>query len=252
LNQRERLALILSELEEKKSLSIKDIIKLTNTSRDTVRRDIVKLTNTNMIERTYGGISLPDSFNKLDEYLDRISDSADEKRKLARTASRLIGNSQLVYLDVSTTISLLPQFIKDTPQLLTVTNSLDIADQLIRYANCKARMMGGNLDHEKRCVIGTKPLLELDDYHFDLSFLSVAGIDETGVYYAYEEDIDFKKKIRERSETIVLLVDHSKLNSHHNFHVYNFDEIDIIILTEMIPTELKIAIENAGAKIVYT
>lgn len=43
MNQKTRLTLILDELKNHPSLSLKDIMQLTGTSRDTARRDIVKL-----------------------------------------------------------------------------------------------------------------------------------------------------------------------------------------------------------------
>ena len=42
----------------------KDIVQLTGASRDTARRDTIKLADNNLVIRTYGGISLANSFNK--------------------------------------------------------------------------------------------------------------------------------------------------------------------------------------------
>ncbi|MGE9790614.1 DeoR family transcriptional regulator [Enterococcus faecalis] len=40
-------------------------MQLTGASRDTARRDTIKLTDNNLVIRTYGGISLANSFNKI-------------------------------------------------------------------------------------------------------------------------------------------------------------------------------------------
>lgn len=85
MNQKERLTLILTQLATSPSLSLKDIMQLTGTSRDTARRDIVKLATNNLVERTYGGISQPNTFNKLDQYLDRDNDLIQTKRALAKS-----------------------------------------------------------------------------------------------------------------------------------------------------------------------
>ncbi|EHB5058628.1 DeoR/GlpR transcriptional regulator, partial [Enterococcus faecalis] len=55
--QKKRLELILEELKTRGTLSLKEIINLTGSSRDTARRDIIKLAQNNAIDRTYGGIS---------------------------------------------------------------------------------------------------------------------------------------------------------------------------------------------------
>ncbi|RSU12995.1 alkaline phosphatase [Vagococcus acidifermentans] len=230
--------MILSTLKKEKSLSLKKIMSLTNVSRDTARRDIVTLTENNLVRRTYGGIAQLDSFKELDSFLTRSSHKSREKFLLAKEASKLIAEDDLVYLDVSTTVSLVPQNLPEHLNNLIVTNSIDIANQLLTYSNCHCRLLGGNLDKKKRCVVGTKPLRELDDYLIDLAVIGVVGIDEKGVYYAYEEDIEMKRKIRLQSKKIALLVDSTKIGEAHKFRVFNFDEIDAILVTAELPGSL--------------
>lgn len=55
----------MERLEKEKSLTLQDIMQLTGASRDTARRDTIKLTDNNLVIRTYGGISLANSFNKI-------------------------------------------------------------------------------------------------------------------------------------------------------------------------------------------
>lgn len=250
--QKERLNLIMSKLELKKILSLKEIIKLTGASRDTARRDVIKLVEKNLVHRTYGGIALPESFKQLDNYLKRSSEQNHEKKQLAKAASRLIKDSQTIYLDVSTTVSFIPQYLEENKAPFTVTNSIDIADQLLRNSSCQTRILGGNLDREKRCVVGTKPLRELDDYKFDLALLSVVGLGSDGIYYAHEEDIDLKSKIRRQSGKVVFLIDTSKLNTTHNFKVFDFKEVDIVILNERLSKELEVLLKNNHVQIIYT
>lgn len=252
MNQQERMNRILAELETKQSLSLKDIMTITGASRDTARRDIVKLTEKNAVDRTYGGISLPHSFNRLDDYLDRATDLNDEKNRLAKAASHLLKNAQLIYLDVSTTVSFIPRHLDSNDHLLAITNSLDIADQLLRNSRSKVRILGGNIDRESRNVTGTKPLAELDHYLFDLAFISAAGIDSAGVYYAFEEEIEFKKKLRGQTKQLILLVDETKINLPHNYRVLPFEEIDTLICNQKLPAQLEEILKEASVTIINT
>ncbi|WP_270164490.1 DeoR/GlpR family DNA-binding transcription regulator [Paenibacillus sp. SYP-B4298] len=250
MNQKERLNLIISTLQKEKSLNLKEIISLTKTSRDTARRDIVTLTENNLVQRTYGGVALLESFKEIDSFIERSSHKSREKFLLAKKASELIAENQLVYLDVSTTVSLIPQNIEKHKLNLIITNSIDIADQLLRYSNCQCRLLGGNLDKDKRCVVGTKPLNELEDYNFDISFLGVAGFDENGVYYAYEEDLDLKRKIRQQSKKIILLIDSTKIGESHNFHVFDFEDIDVVIVSAPLPISLLKVLEKNKVQVI--
>lgn len=238
-------------LEEKQALSLKEIIQLTGASRDTARRDVVKLAEKNLIQRTYGGIALPQSFKQLDDYLQRSIEGNLEKQQLAKVAGEMVHEAQSVYLDVSTTISYIPQYLTQSENMFTVTNSIDIADQLLRNSASKTRLLGGNLDRENRCVNGTRPLIELDQYKFDIAFASVVGIDPDGVYYAYEEDIDMKKKLREQTAKLVLLADTRKINQAHYFKAYSWEEIDILITNQPLPKDLSEILEKQKVEVLY-
>ena len=248
--QKERLDLILKTLQEKQSLTLKEIIELTHSSRDTARRDVVKLAENNLVERSYGGISLPDTFKKLDNYLERSDDYVNAKKELAKRAAVYANQATQIYLDVSTTIEFIPKFLTN-PNLFAVTNSLDIADQLIRHSPVKARILGGNLDAEKRCIVGTRPCLDLENYTFDYVFLSCVGIDKDGIYYAYEDDIDYKAKIRKQAKKLVLLLDSSKVNVKHNFKVLDLKQIDFIITNDKLPQKLENTLLKSKTQMIY-
>lgn len=248
--QKERLDLILKTLQEKQTLTLKEIIDLTKSSRDTARRDVVKLAESNLVERNYGGISLPNTFKKLDNYLQRSDDFVNAKKELAKRAAAFTNQATQIYLDVSTTVEFMPKYLTN-PNLFSVTNSLDIADQLIRHSPGKTRILGGNLDAEKRCVVSTKPCLDLENYTFDYAFLSGVGIDQDGIYYAYEDDIDYKAKIRKQSKKLVLLLDSSKVNVKHNFKVLDLNQIDFIITNDNLPQKLENTLLKSKTQMIY-
>ncbi|WP_338199688.1 DeoR/GlpR family DNA-binding transcription regulator [Lactobacillus rizhaonensis] len=250
INQKQRLDIILLNLQKNNSLTLQEILDLTGSSRDTARRDIIKLVNNNMAVRNYGGLSLPNSYNKLSVFLDRMDEEKTEKQKIAESASKLVQSGDFLYLDVSTTVSFLPQYLKQIKSLFTITNSIDIADKLLKQTACKVRLLGGNLDREKRCVTGTKALSDLTDYHFNKAFLSAVGITQQGIFYAYDEDIEFKKQIRKRTDQLILLLDHKKINATHNFHVFNLKDIDVLITTASLPKKLEESLNINHVKII--
>ena len=234
MNQKTRLALILDELKTHPSLSLKDIMQLTGTSRDTARRDIVKLAAHNLAERNYGGISRPNTFNKLDQYLDRDDDLLQTKRALAHTAS---------------SYACLPQYLQSKHPGMIVTNSLDIADQALRHSNFQTRILGGTLDAQQRCVQGADSILALHKFRFTTTVLSCAGLTADGVYYAYESDIALKETLRAQSDRLVLLFDHTKVNVSHNFNLLALSDFDYFVTDQPLPDNL--ATKIAPDKLIY-
>lgn len=250
MNQQKRLTFILTELQKVNSLSLKDMMNLTGASRDTIRRDIIKLADQNLVTRNYGGISLPNSFSKLDGYLERSTDLVTIKKRLTKKAVSLIENEKVLYFDVSTTISLLPQFLPKNQDFFSVTNSIDIADQLLKNSDSKTTILGGVLDREKRFSTGGQSILDISKYHFDMAFLSCAGITKEGIYYAHEEDIPLKEIIREQSKKLVVICDHTKINTSHNFLLYPFDRIDYLVTDKKLPEIISQQIDPE--KIIYS
>ena len=55
-SQVERLDLIRQKLDEKKTISTREIMKLCHVSFDTARRDVIKLTSTGQAIRIHGGL----------------------------------------------------------------------------------------------------------------------------------------------------------------------------------------------------
>lgn len=225
-------------------------MRLTGASRDTSRRDTIKLADSKLAVRNYGGISLANAFNKLAVYLDRTDQDVQVKKQLAQAASQLIQQQHQLYLDVSTTVSYLPQFLTKKHTDHVMTNSLDIADQMLQHTAIPTTLLGGELNKESRAVIGGYPIWELAHYQFDFSILSCAGLDNRGIYYAYEEDIALKNAIRDHSQQIIMLADNTKINTKHNYLVYPFEKIDYLVTNKPLPQALMRNMKHT--KIIYT
>lgn len=249
MNQKARLTLILSKLATAHTLSLHDIMTLTGASRDTARRDIVKLAANNLVERTYGGISQPNTFSKLDQYLDRNTDLVQTKRALAKQISPHLLAAPLLFLDISTTVACMPQYLNSDDPGTLVTNSLDIADQALRHSNFTTRILGGTLNPEQRAVQGADAIAELHKYRFTTAVLSCAGITPEGIYYAYDSDIALKETLRAQSEQLILVFDHTKVNVKHNFKLLGLDEIDLFVTDQPLPDNLTTLI--APSQLIY-
>ena len=243
MNQQQRLSLIMEELSINTSLTLKDVINLTKVSKDTARRDIVKLSESNLVIRNYGGISLKDAFNKIDDYQDRNHYLSKKKKEIAKKAASIIFDSKQIYLDVSTTVEIIPQFLKGQSELNIVTNSIDIADQLLKLTDCPATLLGGVVNKSTRALTDSLSIMQLKKYVFDIAFLSCAGITNKGIFYAHHEDIAMKELIREQSKQVYILCDDSKIGMAHNFLVYDLNEVDKVITNteqlELISDEIK-------------
>ncbi len=146
--QEERLKKILEYLDCSNNLSVHEICKMFDISRDTARRDIVKLVEEGTVMRTHGGITLPGLINTIRDYRQRLEAHSEEKRKISEKALMSIKDNEHYFFDVSTTVSYLA---KELNKNVTVfTHSLDNIEILSENKDVTVHCIGGCLNKENR------------------------------------------------------------------------------------------------------
>lgn len=247
MNQKERLIRILNYLEDYKTMNIKQMCEMFNISRDTARRDIVKITQEKEVVRTYGGVALASFHKRFDNYQDRSKTELKTKRLIGMKAASMITNNEMIYLDVSTTVNFITQYL---PQHVTiVTNSIDSAYILTQSKDTTIHFLGGTLNKSSRHVTGHSTTAKLKDYHFNKVFIGAAGITNDGIYYGFEEDIHFKRELIKHADQVILLADHTKYNQRQNYKALTFESIDTIITNQVIPSDLYNVMKEHGIEI---
>ncbi|MED3550246.1 DeoR/GlpR family DNA-binding transcription regulator [Cytobacillus praedii] len=248
MNQEERLIRILNYLESHKTMNIKQMCETFNISRDTARRDIVKLSTNKAVVRTYGGVSLASFHKKIDNYQMRSQTEFEMKKLIGKKAANMIADDELIYLDVSTTVNFIAQSIQPKPVTI-VTNSIDTAYMLAQTEDTKIQLLGGTLNKSSRHLTGYSTIEKLKDYHFNKVFIGAAGITENGLYYAFEEDIHFKRELIKHTDQVILLSDHSKYNRRQNYRALTFESIDTFITNEVPPQDLNNVLDKYGVEV---
>lgn len=248
MNQDERLIRILNYLEIHKTMNIKQMCETFNISRDTARRDIVKLSTNKAVVRTYGGVSLASFQKKIYNYQERSQTEFEMKKLIGKKAANLIVDNDLIYLDVSTTVNFIAQSIQSKPVSI-VTNSIDTGYMLAQTEDTKIQLLGGTLNKSSRHLTGYSTIEKLKDYHFNKVFIGAAGITENGLYYAFEEDIHFKRELIKHTDQVILLADHSKYNHRQNYRALTFESIDTFITNEVPTNDLYNVMDKYGVDV---
>lgn len=248
MNQEERLIHIFNYLKSHKTMNIKQMCETFNISRDTARRDIVKLSKHKAVVRTYGGISLASFHKKIDNYQERLQTEFEMKALIGKKAANMIDDNEMIYLDVSTTVNFIAQTLPSKPVTI-VTNSIDTAYMLAQSEHSKIELLGGTLNKSSRHLTGYSTVDKLRDYHFNKVFIGAAGITENGLYYAFEDDIHFKRELIKHADQVILLADHSKYNQRQNYRALTLESIDTFITNEAPPNDLYKVMKECGVEI---
>lgn len=243
--QQERMDSILTFLSENKRISIEQICKLYDVSRDTARRDLVLLEKNGCIVRTHGGAILPSSEHyDIKPYRERLNIESEEKYKIAKKSLSFIKPGEAIFMDTSTTVQNLAELIS-SDNLTVVTNSINLGDILSKNSNMNITILGGTLNTYHRYLYGPSTLSMLSNYHFNKAFIGGISLSSKGLTGVYEDAAAILREVIKNSDEVILLIDHSKLNKTSFIKICDLKDIDIMI-TDKMPSEdfMKILDEN--------
>ncbi|WP_334074402.1 MULTISPECIES: DeoR/GlpR family DNA-binding transcription regulator [Paenibacillus] len=230
MDQETRLSLIEDMTKTMALVTVQNICDTFQVSRDTARRDLVKLEQQGRITRTRGGAVS----STIQTYVRRKEDSGDIKRKLAQAASPLPKDGDLLFMDSSTSVALLAEFIGDRA-LTIVTHSLHISQAFSHLPKVELVLLGGRLHPRDQYVYGSSALDALDQYRADWFFTGACGIEEGEITGVHWEDALIKRKMIARSRNVIMLADHSKWNVDFPYKVGRLEEVDILFTDRELP-----------------
>ncbi|WFR75146.1 DeoR/GlpR family DNA-binding transcription regulator [Lactococcus lactis] len=241
MEQVQRLNKIIEFLQEKETLELHELITHFNISKDTARRDILKLTEQGLATRIRGGIASPKMKEQVQKYADRIISNSNAKQKIAQMASDLAKDKEVIWLDVSTTVQFMPEYISSEDNLF-VTNSIN---NIVAFAEQghETYLLGGYFSKHSQILSGISTLSQLDDFSFDIAFIGASGIGVNGIYYDEFNDLSLKRSIIKNSKKVYVLADESKFNIETNYKI-PFDGITGIITEEEISYDIEKALSK--------
>lgn len=106
---------ILNILEKKKSITLRELMDLFQTSESTIRRDLTALHQQGKLVKVFGGaVAVEDKFKTMDEAVSKREElNQKEKIKIAQYAASMIKPEAFVYLDAGTTTGYMIDFIQE-------------------------------------------------------------------------------------------------------------------------------------------
>lgn len=221
--QEQRLEKILELLEERKQLSAKEMVDYFKVSKDTIRRDFALLSQRQLVRRTHGGL-LPLNKEPGPSYLDRSQKANKEKTAMAQKALQLIQDGQMIFLDVSTSMTLLAGMLNK--EVTVYSHSLDNAIQLSGHSQVDVHLLGGKFYPKNRFYYDANQAHILDNLRFDLAFFGASSLANGEVTFEDAEDVAVKSLVFERTRTKVLVAECAKFHQHANYYLARLQQFD--------------------------
>jgi len=196
---------------------------------ETVRKDFEILEKRGELIRTHGGASRPVRIREDLPFTERHAVRRDEKRAIARLAASRIRANETIFLDASSTVLTLTEFLPDLP-LTILTNALNVFTALSDRPNLDLICTGGLFDPKSRSFIGLTAEKSLQRYNINRMFFSGNGLHlDRGVSESNARQAAFKERVIANAEDVVFLADHSKLGQKAAFFFAQIADLSCLV-----------------------
>lgn len=225
----ERLDQIISILKDEKYSSADRLAKQLFVSTVTIRRDLKKLEQDGFVNICYGGVSLVQDTNRDVPLEIRENFNNTIKSQLAKRAAALITNGSTVFLDASSTVSYILNFLKPEQNITIITNGIK-AISLAASKHIKAYCTGGKLINNSMAFAGAIAVRNIENMHADNMFFSSQGLGIDGNITDYSEaETELRRAMMAHSDKKYFICDNSKIGKAFLFKVCHTSELDRII-----------------------
>jgi len=231
----ERRGRILEVLDARGSVSVTELHRQLNVSRETIRRDITQLAQENRLRKTHGGALSHASWEP--SLTERLAVNIDGKRRIGEAAAELVPDGSSVIIDSGSTTQCLADSLALHRDLRIYTNDLQVAGKLYGRNGHRVYMIGGELNENEGSTFGPDALAMLSNYFADFAFLGVSAISRHAWMTDYSRNAsELRSAMIAHAKTSVLLADRSKFNVTASVRVQNAEKASMII-TDAKPDE---------------
>lgn len=243
----ERRNAILEKLQAERRVVVSDLSELYDVSEETIRRDLEKLEADGYAIKSYGGAVLNENMNLDLPFKIRKNKNVVGKQKIAELISELVRDGDHLFLDASSTAVAIAKAIKNKNGITIITNSLEIAIELLDAPGCKVISTGGVAIESSFALVGQVTDRTIRSYFVDKAIISSKGLDlEAGFTDSDERHANNKKSMLKAARVKILAVDSSKFDKIAFAKIGDFSDITTVV-TDKKPEEewlLKLAEYN--------
>lgn len=232
LTSEERQSEILLHLKEKGAASIAEIAERFAVSPMTVRRVLHRLSDAGLIIRTPGGAMVAPSGSMERTFLERSEAMSHAKDALGRAAAAMVREGETIVLDSGTTTRYIARHLASRKNLVVVTTSLAVLDELGGSPEIQVRLTGGVYRRISHDVCGNGVDEALGNIYADRAFFGAAALSLHKGVMNY--DPEMPKAILQAGKQRVLVIDSSKIGIEAVYRFCPIESCDLIITDQAI------------------
>lgn len=223
----ERRKQIMTQLLDRKQVTVKELAAEMDVSDATVRRDLKTLANEQGLRLFHGGATLPRERDF--SFQARERRSVEEKKVIGRLASELVRDGDHVFLDSGTTCSQLLPYIKRLHEVTILTNSARLALEL-NSPGIQLFLIGGEYRPDRMDSVGPLAIRSLNQVRGYTAFIGSDGLStDFGPSASDLASANLHREVIANAVATVLLADHSKFGSASLFQIVEWSRISAVV-----------------------
>ncbi len=228
---------ILDILKKENFVTVTDLANRLYSSLPTVRRDLNVLEAEGYIKRCHGGAMILEGEENTPIYF-RRERNAKEKIMMCRVAAELINDRDVIFVDASSTVFHISDFLEEKKEITVVTNS-HLAAQRFLEKNMATYCTGGRLLKESFVYAGYAAETAASLYNADIMFFSAASLSDEGMISDWSDDERSMRAVMNKStKTSVFMCDSSKIGKVSAFKLFGLDYVDYFVTDSPVSEEL--------------
>lgn len=255
MHEKERHNLILSTVESRPVATVAELVAMTGTSEATIRRDINTLHLENKVQRVRGGVEslTPPPILGLAGRPFQVNQTinAPQKQAIASAAVDLCEDGESVIINGGTTTFNMV-YPLSSRRLHILTNSLPIADYLLKHSKNTITLPGGTIYREQNIILSPFENDVSRQFYARRMFMGAQAIGPLGVMEADPQVIQAEQRLIAQADELVVMADSSKFDKRSGLIITPLDKVTTVVTDENIPDAAANMLEQADIKLIIT
>ena len=249
--QEDRKSEIIKLLSTRGYMTVEELAEQLYVSGPTVRRCLQTLAEEGRIKRIHGGASYigRDSYEWTLDMRSRVNPR--EKRVIGKLAAELVGEGNHIFLDAGSTCHFLAKELDPSMKMTVLTNSIPTIMELSGHKNCQIESPCGQYYPSHTSFFGEESAQFIRKRHADFYFATSTAVDSrNGVSVRSLVEVSVKQAMRDCADCMVLLMDHTKMETTDYYHLFDFSQVDILVTDAPLPDSMREVCEREDVEVI--
>ena len=225
-----RHAEILTQLADRKHVTVRDLARDLEVSEATIRRDLRQLAERDALKLVHGGATLPrnDDFS----FRAKSGRQPEAKETIGRLAAQMVGEGKQIFLDSGSTCFQLAAQLHGRRDVSIVAASLRLALEF-DSADPQVILLGGQYRASRVDTVGALAQKALEQLRGYIAFIGADGLSQDfGPSASDIESAHLHQLIVNNARETVLLVDDTKFASSSLYRIVEWSQVNKIVTNQ--------------------